>query len=66
MIQAQGGLLYLNESVEIDAALILYNPETEEEQECRVNYLGKCQSKASASAWNLFPRRHTFGAWIFP
>jgi len=41
MIKAQGGLLYLNESVEIDVTLILYNPETEEEQECRVNYLGE-------------------------
>jgi hypothetical protein len=40
MIYAQGGLLYLNESVETDATLVLYNPETEEEQDCRVNYLG--------------------------
>src|SRR5580704_17051240 len=41
MIQAQGGMLYLNESVEIDVTLILSNPETEEEQECRVNFLGE-------------------------
>src|ERR1700683_5869905 len=40
VINAHGGLLYLNEELELGADLVLINPATEEEQEGRVVYLG--------------------------
>ncbi|MFZ0212554.1 MAG: hypothetical protein WBE20_16270 [Candidatus Acidiferrales bacterium] len=40
VLNAHGGLLYLNESVEMGGQLQLENPVTEEEQECRIVYLG--------------------------
>lgn len=40
VVSAHGGLLYLNESVQMGGQLQLENPATEEEQECRIVYLG--------------------------
>ena len=40
VVSAHGGLLYLNETVEMGGQLQLENPATEEEQECRIVYLG--------------------------
>src|SRR5713226_5150231 len=40
VINAHGGLLYLDQELENDAMLVLNNPLTQEEQECRVVFLG--------------------------
>ncbi|MCL6480164.1 MAG: PilZ domain-containing protein [Firmicutes bacterium] len=41
VVSAHGALLYLNETVELGALLTLHNPATQEEEECRVVYLGE-------------------------
>ncbi len=41
VVNAHGGLLYLNRPLEDGALLVLLNPVTQEEQECRVVYLGE-------------------------
>jgi hypothetical protein len=40
VINAHGALLYLAQPVDDDAQLVVTNPFTQEEQECRVVYLG--------------------------
>lgn len=40
VINAHGGLILLKHEVVNDEMLVLTNPETQEEQECRVVYLG--------------------------
>ena len=45
VVSAHGGLLYLNQSLENGAMLVLINPFTQEEQECRVVYLGDAGEK---------------------
>jgi hypothetical protein len=45
VINAHGGLLYLNQPLENGAMIVLINPFTEEEQECRVVYLGEATEK---------------------
>jgi hypothetical protein len=46
VINAHGGLLYFSQSVEMGAMLVLTNPFTQEEQECRVVFLGEESDKA--------------------
>jgi hypothetical protein len=41
VVNAHGGLLLLKHEVDNDEILVLTNPETQEEQECRVVYLGE-------------------------
>ena len=41
VINAHGALLYLNEEIGMGNQLVLINPVTEEEQECRVVYQGE-------------------------
>ena len=41
VINAHGGLLYLQAPIGLGAQLVLINPVTEEEQECRVVFLGE-------------------------
>jgi hypothetical protein len=45
VVNAHGGLLYLNETLGMGAQLTLTNPVTEEEQECRIVYLGDTSEK---------------------
>ena len=45
LINAHGGLLCLEQSVRMDAILVLTNPLTQEEQECRVVFLGDATKK---------------------
>ena len=45
VVNAHGGLIYLNERIEMDAQILLINPASEEEQECRVVYLGDASEK---------------------
>ena len=40
VVNAHGGLIYLQETLELGADIVLINPVTEEEQECRVVYIG--------------------------
>jgi hypothetical protein len=40
VVSAHGGLLCISQPMAMDALLILTNPLTQEEQECRVVYLG--------------------------
>jgi hypothetical protein len=47
VINAHGGLLYLQKTVEIGAELVLSNPVSEEELECRVVYLGDTSEKGT-------------------
>lgn len=41
VISAHGALLILKQTVDEDAQLVITNPFTQEEQECRVVYLGE-------------------------
>ena len=40
VVNAHGGLLLLQHEVENGEMLVITNPETQEEQECRIVYLG--------------------------
>ena len=40
VVNAHGGLIYLQEALDLGADIVLINPVTEEEQECRVVYVG--------------------------
>lgn len=41
VVSAHGGLLVLRHEVDNNEMLVLVNPETQEEQECRIVYLGE-------------------------
>jgi hypothetical protein len=45
VISAHGGLLYLDQDLEMGSLLVLANPFTQDEQECRVVYLGEDSDK---------------------
>ena len=45
VVNAHGGLIYLQEALELGADIVLINPVTEEEQECRVVYIGDMSDK---------------------
>jgi hypothetical protein len=45
VINAHGGLVYLDQDLEMGALLMLTNPFTQEEQECRVVFLGDDSDK---------------------
>ena len=45
VINAHGGLLYFSKSVGMNEMLVLTNPFTQEEQECRVVFLGDDSEK---------------------
>jgi len=73
VINAHGGLLYLQEEIAMGADLVLINPVTEEEQECRVVYFGNMQAgkaqmgveflNPSPSFWQIdFPPED----WVVP
>ena len=45
LVSAHGCLLYLNHSVEEGAMVVITNPVSEEEQECRVVFVGDSSKK---------------------
>lgn len=45
VINAHGGLVYLDQDLEMGSLLILTNPSSQEEQECRVVYIGDDSEK---------------------
>jgi len=62
VISAHGGLLYLHEALELGSELILTNPATEEEQECRIVYLGDTSEKGTRVGVEfLCPSPHFWG-----
>ncbi|MFY9690542.1 MAG: hypothetical protein WA369_15655 [Candidatus Acidiferrales bacterium] len=62
VINAHGGLLYLQETLELGAEMILINPATEEEQECRVVYIGDTSDKGTRVGVEfLSPSPHFWG-----
>lgn len=67
VINAHGGLLYLQKSLELGAELVLINPATEEEQECRVVYLGDTSDKGTRVGVEfLSPSPHFWGVEFTP
>ena len=62
VVNAHGGLLYLQKPVGLGAELMLSNPLSEEEQECRVVYLGETSEKGTRIGVEfLSPSPHFWG-----
>ena len=62
VINAHGGLLYLQQALELGSELVLMNPATEEEQECRIVYLGDTSDKGTRVGVEfLSPSPHFWG-----
>jgi hypothetical protein len=62
VINAHGGLIYLQQELELGSELVLINPITEEEQECRVVYLGDISDKGTRVGVEfLSPSPHFWG-----
>jgi hypothetical protein len=62
VINAHGGLLYLQQDLNLGTELMLVNPATEEEQECRVVYLGDTSDKGTRIGVEfLSPAPHFWG-----
>jgi hypothetical protein len=62
VINAHGGLIYLQHEVEMGAELVVANPISEEEQECRVVYLGDTSEKGiRVGVEFLSPSPHFWG-----
>ena len=62
VVNAHGGLLYLKHEVSDGALLVLANPETQDEQECRVVYLGEPAEKGQRVGVEfLTPAPHFWG-----
>jgi hypothetical protein len=67
VINAHGGLLYLREELAMGADLVLINPVTEEEQECRVVYVGDTSEKGTRVGVEfLSPSPHFWGVDFAP
>ena len=67
VINAHGGLLYLQQSLELGAEVVLANPVTEEEQECRVVFLGDATNKGQRIGVEfLTPSPHFWGVDFVP
>ena len=67
VINAHGGLVYLNQPVAMDAMLVLTNPFTQEEQECRIVYLGEAVEKGQRVGVEfLSPAPHFWGVELAP
>ncbi|MGA8366974.1 MAG: hypothetical protein WB716_06630, partial [Candidatus Acidiferrales bacterium] len=67
VINAHGGLLYLQAPLEVGAQLVLANPITEEDQECRVVYLGDaCEKGTRVGVEFLSPAPHFWGVEFAP
>ena len=47
VVSAHGGLLMLKHEVDNGEILVLVNPETQEEQECRIVFLGECGNRGT-------------------
>ena len=62
VVNAHGGLIYLNESIELGDQVQVTNPVTDEEQECRVVYIGDVSDKGQRVGLEfLAPSPHFWG-----
>ena len=62
VVSAHGGLLVLKNEVNNGEMLVLVNPETQEEQECRIVYLGESGSRGiRVGVEFLTPAPHFWG-----
>jgi hypothetical protein len=67
VVNAHGGLLYLQQTIGMGCDLVLINPATEEEQECRVVYLGDTSEKGTRVGVEfLSPSPHFWGVEFAP
>lgn len=62
VVNAQGGLIYLNETVELGGQVQIVNPVTDEEQDCRIVYLGDVSDRGQRVGLEfLSPAPHFWG-----
>ena len=62
VINAHGALLYFDQDLEVGSVLVLSNPFTQEDQECRVVYLGEDSDKGRRVGIEfLTPSPHFWG-----
>ena len=67
VVNAHGGLLYLGQPLELGAMIVLVNPFTQEEQECRIVYLGDATEKGQRVGVEfLSPAPHFWGVEFKP
>ena len=67
VINAHGGLMYLNQPLDMDAMLVLTNPFTQEEQESRIVFLGDANEKGQRVGVEfLTPAPHFWGVDFVP
>jgi hypothetical protein len=67
VINAHGGLMYLNQPLNMDAVLVVTNPFTQEEQECRIVFLGDATDKGQRIGLEfLTPAPHFWGVDFVP
>ena len=67
VVNAHGGLLYLQKAIDLGAEIMLINPATDEEQECRVVYLGDTSEKGTRVGVEfLSPSPHFWGVEFAP
>jgi hypothetical protein len=67
VINAHGGLMYLNQTLDMDAMIVVTNPFTQEEQESRVVFLGEATDKGQRVGIEfLTPAPHFWGVDFVP
>ena len=67
VLNAHGGLLYLNQTLEMGTEVVITNPATEEEQECRVVFFGESTDKGQRVGVEfLTPAPHFWGVEFPP
>jgi len=67
VVNAHGALLYLQAEIEVGAEILLINPVTDEEQECRVVFLGDtCEKGQRIGVEFLSPAPHFWGVDFAP
>ena len=67
VINAHGGLMYLNQPLAMHAMVVLTNPFTQEEQESRVVFLGEATDKGQRVGVEfLTPAPHFWGVDFVP
>jgi hypothetical protein len=67
VINAHGGLMYVNQPLAMDAILVLTNPFTQEEQESRIVFLGEATEKGQRVGVEfLTPAPHFWGVDFVP
>ena len=67
VINAHGGLMYVNQPLHMDAILVITNPFTQEEQESRIVFLGDATDKGQRIGIEfLTPAPHFWGVDFVP